>query len=470
MASRKNTVARTENGMKALENTNNKLVDLFFKAGASRGQDLTSDFLTAFTYEPDLAVRLALWVRDARGGAGERKMGRDFLLSLQNTSEGSHLLLKSKLLEKLVEVGRWDDLLAFTAADVRKKVIGLIKSSLTSGDGLCAKWMPRKGLVAHELRLAFGWTPKFYRKRLVELTKVVETQMCAGEWEDINFNHVPSLAMARYKKAFRKNSGDAFVSYVTKLTDGDPKTKVNAGAVFPYDVIKGVRNKNFHMTATELALVDAQWKALPNFMDNQQVMPLVDVSGSMHSPEVAKGVAPIDVALSLGLYCSDKNKGPYKDTFLTFSANPELIRVTGTITQKLKQMNESHWDMNTNLHAAFDKILELAVANKVPQTGMPHAVLILSDMQFDQCVRFDDSAIQMIRRKYDAAGYKVPAIVFWNIRAGNNVPVEYNEKGAALVSGFSPAIMKSILASDFETMNPRSVMLKTLQSERYNYN
>lgn len=472
MASRKNTVAvaRTENGMKAQENTSNKLVDLFFKAGASRGQDLTADFTSSFSSEPDLAVRLALWVRDARGGAGERKMGRDFLLSLQSDVEGRHLLLNTNLFLKLVEVGRWDDLLDFTNIQVRAKVFDLINAALTAGDGLCAKWMPRKGPVAHELRTAFGWTPKFYRKRLVELTKVVETQMCAGAWTEINFNHVPSLAMARYKKAFRKNAPDHFTVYVTKLTDGDSKTKVNAGAVFPYDVIKGVRSKSFSLNSTELALVDAQWKALPNFMDNQQVIPLVDVSASMHNPEVAKGVSPIDVALSLGLYCSDKNVGPYKDTFLTFSQNPQLIRVTGTITQKLKQMDESRWQMNTNLHAAFEKILALAIEHEVPQSGMPHALLILSDMQFDACVRFDDSAIQMIRRKYEVAGYKVPAIVFWNIKAGGNAPVEYNEKGVALVSGFSPAIMKSILASDFNTMNPRSVMLETLKSERYDYN
>lgn len=467
---RKNTVAvaRTENGMKALENTNNKLVDLFFKAGSSRGQDLTNEFINAFHENTDLAVRLALWIRDARGGAGERKMGRDFLLSLQNDPEGLDLLLKTNILERLVEVGRWDDLLSFTQNVVRDKAFRLIKDALTKGDGLCAKWMPRKGPVAHELRVAFGWTPKFYRKRLVELTNVVETKMCAKEWEGINFNHVPSLAMARYKKAFRRNSGDAFVSYTTKLTDGDPKTKVNAGAVYPYDVIKGVFSRHFQLTPEELAVVDAQWASLPNFMDEQQVLPLVDVSGSMVAA-VASNVTALDVALSLGLYCSDKNKGPFKDTFMTFSDDPQLLRVHGTVVQKLKQMNDSKWQMNTNLHRAFGKILELAVTNNVPESGMPHVILILSDMQFDQCVRYDDSAIQMIRRKYEEAGYKIPGVVFWNIRASKDVPVQYNEKGTALVSGFSPAIMKSILSSDFESMNPRSVMLKTLKSERYDY-
>jgi hypothetical protein len=461
---------RTTNGMKALTNTSNELVDLFFKAGSARGQDLTQQFTTAFSVEPDLAVRLALWVRDARGGAGERQMGRDFLKSLENDKEGVHLLLTTNLLQKLVELGRWDDLLVFTNPSIRHTAVMLIKQALDKGDGLCAKWMPRKGLLAAELRIAFGWTPKFYRKRLVELTNVVESKMCANEWDEINFNHVPSLAMARYKKAFRKNAPDAFIDYTGKLTKGDPKTKVNAGAVFPYDVIKGLNGDFDGKTKEELALIDAQWKALPNFMDGQQVLPLVDVSGSMTSPEVVSGLSPLDVALSLGLYCSDKNTGPFKDTFMTFSTSPELIRLKGTVSEKLSQMVKSSWTMSTNLHAAFDKILELAVKNTVPQSGMPHALLILSDMQFNSCTRFDDSAMQMIRRKYENAGYKVPAIVFWCINAAyNNVPVKHNEVGAALVSGFSPSIMKAVLSADFDSMTPRAVMLKTLNDDRYNY-
>jgi type III secretion system FlhB-like substrate exporter len=173
--------------------------------------------------------------------------------------------------------------------------------------------------------------------------------------------------------------------------------------------------------------------------------------------------------VSLGLYLADKNKGKFKDTFLTFSHKPELLHLKGNILDKAKQMVKSHWTMNTNLHAAFDKILQTAVEHNVPQEEMPGMLLILSDMQFDQCASYDDSAMQMIARKYAEAGYNVPNIVFWNINAHDNVPAKFNEKGVALVSGFSPAIVKGVLAADLDDFTPEAIMLKTIMSERYDY-
>jgi len=325
--------------------------------------------------------------------------------------------------------------------------------------------MPRKGAQAAELREAFGWSPKFYRKRLVELTKVVETQMCAKEFEAINFSHVPSLAMSRYSKAFGKNAPEQFTAYKEALKKGDPKVaKVNAGAVYPYDIVKTVRHG-------DSALADEQWKALPNYIGDAMVLPLVDVSGSMTCPAGGKytpnAIRCLDVAVSLGLYCADKNTGPFKDLFLTFSSSPKFEHVNGTLSQKIRQMETSHWEMSTNLHGAFTEILRVATTNRVAPEDMPKVLLIMSDMQFDQCTRFDDSAMQMIRRKYEDAGYNVPAIVFWNLNAADNVPVRFDEKGVALVSGFSPAIMKSVLAADLEGMTPEAIMKKTVMSDRY---
>jgi hypothetical protein len=211
-----------------------------------------------------------------------------------------------------------------------------------------------------------------------------------------------------------------------------------------------------------------QWNALPNFIEGGNVLPLVDVSGSMTSPAVDKsGLRPIDVAVSLGLYCADKNTGKFNGTFLTFSGQPQLVTMSGNITNKMDQLITSKWEMNTNLHAAFEKILDVAVKANVPQSEMPETLLILSDMQFDACVRHDDSAIQMIRRKYAAAGYEVPKVVFWNLNAYDNVPVKFDESGTALVSGFSPSVLKAVLANDMEQFTPRSIMLKTIMSDRY---
>ena len=457
--------SRTWNGMKALESTLSNTTDLFFKIGASRGKDISKQFELAYHEDRELALRVAQWARDARGGAGERELFRKTLKFLEKNYKQE--LLSTRLLRNTSEIGRWDDLLIFEDAEVKSVAYDLIREALDAGNGLCAKWMPRKGPQAAELRAHFGWSPKFYRKRLVELTKVVEQQMCAKEFDKINFSHVPSLAMSRYSKAFGRNAPDAFTAYKEALKKGDPKVaKVNAGAVYPYDIVKNVRHG-------DSALADEQWKALPNYIGDAMVLPLVDVSGSMTSPVGGKYVAGkvqtscLDVAVSLGLYCADKNTGPFKDLFLTFSTSPKFEHVKGTLSQKIRQMERSHWEMSTNLHGAFEEILRVATRIKVAAEDMPQVLLIMSDMQFNQCTRFDDSAMQMIRRKYEDAGYNVPAIVFWNLNAADNVPVRFDEKGVALVSGFSPAIMKSVLAADLEGMTPESIMMKTVSSERY---
>jgi hypothetical protein len=346
----------------------------------------------------------------------------------------------------------------------------MLGDALRAKNGLAAKWTPRKGAIALEVREFFGMSPKFYRKSLVEMTKVVESQMCAKEWDEINFSHVPSVAHARYKKAFGRNT-EKYGEYVKALVKGDdPKVKVNAGAVYPYDVLKGVINhyRSVNYTKDELDVVVKQWEALPNYIGDANVLALVDVSGSMSCPAGQGGsVSCMDVAVSLGLYVADKNKGKFKDTFLTFSGKPELLHLKGNVVQKAQQMVKSSWDMNTDLVKAMDKILATAIAGKVDQSEMPEMLLIMSDMQFDHCAKFDDSAMQMIRRKFTDAGYTVPQIVFWNLNAKDNVPVKYDTRGVAMVSGFSPAIMKSVLSADMENFTPEGIMLKALMVPRY---
>jgi hypothetical protein len=452
--------ARTENGMKAQESTMSALVDLFYIVGASRGKNLSRQFESALQDNEDLALRVALWARDCRGGAGERAVFAFLLQHLELSRP--EFLVDSKFLDKVPEMGRWDDLLTVTEPRVKAKAFGLIQAALARGDGLCAKWMPRKGKIARELREFLGLSPKAYRKTLVALSNTVEQKLCAREFTAINYAHVPSLAMSRYMKAFSKNDAERFVAYRNALVKGE--TKVNAKGVYPYDIIKSLK------AGGDKDVNNEQWKALPDYMDGTNVLPLVDVSGSMHC---AAGKNPnlqcIDVALSLGLYCADKNKGAFKDMFLTFSERSELLTLKGTLSQKMDQMNRSRWDMNTNIHKAFEQILFTAKAGVVPQTDMPAVLLILSDMQFDQCAHHDDSAMQMIERKYADAGYKVPVIVFWNLNGRDNKPVSFDKKGTALVSGFSPAIMKAVLSADFDDISPESIVRDAVGTPRYDY-
>jgi len=257
-----NQEARTENGMKARKSTANACVDLFFKIGASRGKDITADFVAAYVENKDIALRIAQWVRDVRGGAGERELFRQILKYLDKHDPDS----AKALLNKVPDIGRWDDI--FVVETNKPYAFTMLGNALREKNGLAAKWTPRQGPLAVEIRNFFGMSPKFYRKSLVEMTKVVEQDMCAKNWDAINFSHVPSVASSRYKKAFFRNT-EKYAEYVAALVKGnDPTVKVNASAVYPYDVLKGVINHygSVNYNATELALVVKQWEALENFV------------------------------------------------------------------------------------------------------------------------------------------------------------------------------------------------------------
>jgi hypothetical protein len=447
---------RTINGMKTFDSSKNALVDLFFSIGASRGKDLSSDFARALVEDETLALRLLMWARDIRGGAGEREVVRKILINLEKTQP----VVLARLLPHLAEFGRWDDLLIFENNDlIKQQAFGLIKQALDNGNGLCAKWMPRKGEKSAELRKALAMTPKVYRKTLVNLTKVVEQQMCANKWTDINYSHVPSVAAARYQKAFKRHDPTGYEVYKSKLITGE--AKINASAVYPYDVIK---SRKFGGDDT---VIQAQWDALPNYVGDQLILPMVDVSGSMSCAVGGnKNLTCMDISVSLGLYLADKNTGPFKNMFLTFSEDAKIELLKGNLIEKLDQLEQANWGMNTNLHAAFDNVLKYAVKGKVDAKDMPRYILILSDMEFDQCSEYDDAVMQMIQRKYETAGYVVPNIIFWNLNARkSNIPVKYNDNGVALISGFSPSIMSSILKA--EAITPIDVMLQTINSPRY---
>ena len=460
-----NQEARTQNGMKARKSTANACVDLFYNIGASRGKNIVPAFTAAYVENSDLALRIVQWARDVRGGSGERELFRQILTHLENTNPEDAM----RLMVKVPEIGRYDDLLVFKTKPVKAKAFTLLGDALRARNGLAAKWTPRKGEVAREIREFFGMTPKQYRKSLVSLTNVVETQMCAKAWDTINFSHVPSLAHARYKKAFTRN-GTSYADYVAKLVKGEAGVKINAGAVYPYDVLKGriASYGRSTMSKTELDALQAQWDALPNYIGDANVLPLVDSSGSMTcSAGKNTNLSCLEVAISLGLYFADKNKGAFKDTFLTFSNSPKLVNLKGNINQKIDQMNTGEV-ANTNLHAAFDKILKTALDNNVSQADMPDTLVIFSDMQFDTCVQHDDSAIEMITRKYEASGYTLPKVVFWNLNASyGNAPVKFDKRGTALVSGFSPAIAKSILSGNLDDFSPEAIMLKAVMIDRY---
>lgn len=469
-----NATAVTANGAVTNASSLNKNVDLFFLAGASRGKDITPTFVGAMVEDSEVAIRVLEWARDARGGAGERETFRKLFAYVLKTEPA----LATRLLAKVPELGRWDDLFVVFGSPLEREALRLIAAGLKDAatQGLCAKWLPRQGAEANKIRSYLKLTPKEYRKLLVGLSNTVEQKMCAREWDGIVYPHVPSVAAGRYQKAFLKHDPKGYADYKAKLVTGE--AKINASVSYPYDVIRSLTHGD-----REVAI--AQWKALPNYLEgsDENIMPVVDVSGSMGS--VASGsVTALDVAISLGLYVSERMGGVFKDQFITFSGAPAMLHLKGDLGQRYDQMARSDWGMNTDLGAVFKLILNAAVKSKVDQKDMPTKILILSDMEFDSCVTVNSkstsgryssggspvsvSAMEFIEAEYAAAGYKVPQVVFWNLngRSGNS-PVTYNKIGTALVSGFSPSIVKSVLGG--EEMTPISIMLKTVMVQRYDF-
>ncbi len=469
-----NSTATTQNGAKAFHTSTNANVDLFYLAGASRGKNIDAKFIAALVENQDEALRILQWLRDVREGAGERQLFRDLFKVLVDNHTFSVDVIRgaAKILLKIPELGRFDDLLWIyenvNNPEIKVVAIQVFRDALLAGNGLAYKWTPIKGDTAKALRKLMGFhNEKEWRKHVVANRSTVEQQMCAKEWNGIEFGKLPSVASARYQKAFGRNAPEKYGEYIQNLVKGE--AKINAGAVYPYDVVKSVK---YGVSA----VADAQWNALPNYLEGntKRILPLIDVSSSM---ECAAGgnakVQCIDIAASLGLYLSGKLDGAFKDTFITFHDNPQMVKVSGTLTQRVRQTYSAPWGGSTNLEKVFTLLLSAAVQHKVPVEEMPEVIVVFSDMQFNRAFSGNNSVtlFNKIDELYKAAGYSRPQIVFWNLNASNTTsPVTAGEAGTTLVSGFSPSLMKSIFKNEDPNTTPYEQMLAVIMSERYNLN
>lgn len=442
----------TLNGAKAIVSTKNRCLDLFAAIGGMRGKDSLPLFIEAFHEDEELAIRVALWARDARQGAGERHAFRVFITWLAN----NHYKIAQRIVTRIPELGRWDDLLSFHGTPVWPEAVACIKQGLKDGHGLCAKWMPRKGTIANNLRVALGYTPKQYRKTLVNLTKVVEQQMCAQQWTEIEYSKVPSKAAQIYSNAFKRHDADGYSNYKNKLITG--AAKINAGAVYPHEVM--------HFLRKDVVVANAQWNALPDFVpEGLNFLPVIDCSGSMGYLGSGK-TYPIDIAIGLGLYLSERNKSAFKNAFITFSEKPTLQYVQGSLNERAQTMRTAQWGMNTNIRAVFELILTTALRKNVAAEHMPNYILIVSDMQFDACCKSNNN-YKEIKKLYKASGYDCPVIVFWNVNHHGNFQTKFDKEGTIEISGYSPAIVKTILTGDYESITPYNQMLNTIMQDRY---
>ena len=457
----------TENGMVTNSTSLNKCVDLFFEIGAMRGNDvnhLYNSFNQSFNSNPLITMKILFWVRDVRGGAGERQVFKDIIHHLANKQ--SDVLLKN--LRLIPEYGRWDDLFALFGTPLEKNVLEFISETLKTDDSLIGKWLPRETNVTNKenakiIRKFMGLSPKEYRKLIVSKSKTVETLLCAKKWDEIEYSKIPSKAMSNLMGAFNNNDSERFNEFLVSVQNGE--TTIHAGAIYPYVVINNMVNGD--KTGANI-----QWNALPNYLEGntERLLPLVDVSGSMSCPAGNNpNISCLNVAISLGLYISERNVGPFKDAFITFSENPKLEILSGDLFERYKTLSHSEWGMSTNLESVFKLVLSKAIKSNVSEDEMPTTIIILSDMEFNEANEdnYDLTAQEMIGKMYSDAGYKMPKIVYWNINARNskNKPVQFNTLDCALVSGFSPSLLKNILSG--ADMTPYNIMMSVIDSDRY---
>ncbi len=462
-----NDTAETLNGAVTNYSSLDANLDLFYLIGAARNMDILPVFSKAYTENKELALRIALWARDIRGGAGERQTFRDIIGFLRATPlfDGNHPSQKMyyNFIDKVAEVGRWDDYLAFIdvgdavglKSQWERHAMQKIAEAIGGGNALCAKWMPRKGSFAAKIRREMLLTPKEWRQTIVRLSDTVEQKMCANQWDKIEYGKLPSMAAKNYMTTFHRHDGTRYQKYIDGLADGTEK--INAGAIFPHDVIKGL--------FSDKRVAQAQWEALPNYLEGVtgNIIPLVDVSGSMHT-NIGGNTSAIDVALALGLYLSERLTGVFQDEFITFSKTPVLQKVKGTLADRYMQMHSSQWDMNTNFQAVFDLILQQGIKHELTQEDMLSTILVLSDMEFDAAG--PETNFNTIRAKYALFGYKMPTLVFWNLNGRmGNVPARSDDENVALVSGFSPALMKDVLKQEIKT--PLETMMAVVGNSRY---
>lgn len=447
----------TENEAITFIRSGSPLLDFYAQAGAMRkNKDKALDlFQKAFAEDRLKAIRILFYLRDVRGGQGERDLFRAGLEWLGT----DYPEIFDKVVGYVSEYGRWDDVFFDNT-----KCIELIRDQIkkdkdSETPSLLAKWLPTMNASSRTTKAKakfmaskLGMNEVEYRKTLRKIRKqikVVEELMSARKWKDINYSGVPSQASRIYKNAFKKHDEKRYTAFIEKAEKGE--VKINASTLYPYQIYKSVQN-GYSKT------LEALWNQLPDYTQGKNALVVADVSGSMSGD-------PISVSVSLALYFAERNKGQFKDHFITFSANPRLQRVVGqNLRDKISSIETAQWDMNTDLQAVFDLILNTALQNNTPKEELPETIYIISDMEFDSACGTRTN-FEVIKEKYTNAGYKMPNLVFWNVdaRSGNNLPVQIGENSVALVSGFSPVIFKMAV----ENKTPEQVMLDTINSERY---
>lgn len=471
----------TENGAVAYNTLNNGLLDLFAVIGALRPQsesEIEQKFVRAFNEDKLLATKMLFYAGNIRGGLGERRTFRVCLKWLaQNYPE---IVIKNMV--NIPLFNRWDSLFVLENTPVESAMWEFIKVQLMSdihamkknhSVSLLAKWMPSENTsskrtvrLARKAMSALYMTPRNYRKTLSALRKyikVVERDMSANQWDDINYEGVPSYAMKNYRNAFAKHDAIRFSNYIASLNKGE--AKINASTLFPYDLVREYVNEVWIWGCRNAKLapvVEAQWKALPNYIEGENnYVVMADVSGSMAG-------RPIMTSIGLAIYFAERNKGDYHNTYMTFTNEPHFINIKegATLLENVKTVANTDVGYNTNLEAAFNYILSNATYNNVSNEDMPKALVVISDLEIDRYMSGRGLGfVETMKNKYAQFGYELPKLIFWNVEARNDTFLSQSED-VINISGQSASIFKTFIGA----LNGKTgwdIMIETLNNKMY---
>ena len=478
-------VSVTENGAIGYKTTGHPLLDINFAASSLRNKsdgEIVDMFEKAYCDTPLDSILWLFYLRDVRGGMGER---RSFRIILRHMAE-SHPEVIAGVIPYIAEYGRYDDMWVLLETNFRKPVLELIKKQIVSdlngakenkSISLLGKWLPSrcsKNLKNKEyVRVicdGFGITPYTYQKitsTLRKHLKIVECDMSAGRWSVIDYNKVPAKANLLYNSAFLKHDEERRRKFLSALENHEEGVKINAGTLFPHDIVHKYWNHGkLDQTLEEL------WKALPGGTGYTDVMIVCDGSYSMHKLiDKKSSLQAMEACFALTIYFAERAEGVFKNRFITFSSRPKYVDIGNckTLIDKLNCLLRHNECSSTDIKKVFDMILETAVNNHLTQDQLPGTVLVLSDMEFDNPYacnpRLNATLFDYITKRYKNAGYKMPRLAFWNLcsRTGT-IPVKENENGLVLVSGFSPVTMKMVMSCN---LDPFDAMLDVLYTERY---
>lgn len=475
----------TENGAITHMTSKSDLLDLFAMGGAYRNrsdEDCIDLFFNAYKENPTYALKCLFYLRDIRGGQGERRFFRTCLQYLVKQDPDA----VARNLRHIPEYGRWDDLFCLAHTEVWARVVAMIQGQLDLDinckvPSLLAKWMPSENASSQEgkalaryFAAVFNMTPRNYRKMLSALRSrinLVETLMTEGRWGEIQYDKIPSKAGLKYKNAFARHDWERYAKFMTV-----EKTAVNAAVLNPVEIAREIFQSH-GASDLERAVWQKYWDNLKDYYGGREErgIAVVDVSGSMYG-------TPLYAAVSMGAYIAERGKGPFQDHFITFSERPELVRFTGTdIYDKFHRAERASWGCNTDLKAVFDLLLHTAKQNGTPADEMPQTLYIFSDMEFDQAliengsevgiwgwrrninyVKNPETLCESIAKEWAEEGYELPRVIFWNLDARqNNIPAIGGR--FSYCSGFSMSAIEAVLSGK----DGYDLMMEVLDSERY---